>query len=373
MAPCKIFNQILVSSLLMVLCLSLSLLASPLDENFRIEGREKNRSLLQAINGSSSSYIWKVMKKEFTFNAGTAPFKSCHASTIVEIEQNHLLVAYFGGSSEGAPDVKIWLQRFKDGKWNAPYVVDMEANVPMWNPVLYKTPNNTLLLFYKIGFDVQSWSGFMKRSFDGGLTWQPREQLPPGILGPIKNKPLLLSDGRLLCGSSMESWSSWGSWMEVTSDYGYTWSKYGPIYIKDKPKGVIQPFQYQTETGTIRALMRSFTNLSKIYMSESTDGGLSWSFAEPTSLPNPNSGIDGVKLNGSEVLVVYNTNSREELKIAFSENYGDSWTEIITLEKSSSMEFSYPAVIKSLDDSVHITYSYNRTQIKHVVIQPKKL
>ncbi|KAF3337393.1 BNR repeat-like domain-containing protein [Carex littledalei] len=236
------------------------------------------------------------------------------------VEKNHLLIAYFGGSKEGATDVKIWLQRYKGGNWSPPFIADKEENVPMWNPVLYKTPNNSLLLFYKIGVDVQSWSGFMKRSFDGGVTWQPREQLPPGILGPIKNKPFLLRDGRLLCGSSVESWNSWGSWMEVTSDYGYTWQKYGPIYIKDKPRG-----------------------------------------------------IDGIKLNGTEVIVAYNTNSREELKMAFSNDDGDSWTDILTLENSKNFEFSYPAVIKAMDDLIHVTYTYNRTQIKHVVIQLTRL
>ncbi len=312
-----------------------------------------------------------VIKSEFIFE--TAPFRECHASTIAESKEG-LVAAWFGGTEEKNPDVGIWLSRHEDGKWTAPHevadgVASPEKRYPCWNPVLFQPRDGPLMLFYKVGPNPRRWWGLLVNSADGGRTWSKPQKLPHDIVGPIKNKPVQLAGGDILCPSSTED-HGWRVHLERTSDFGQTWQTTGPLNDGEKI-GAIQPTILLHDNNRLQALGR--TRQGKVFSIKSGDGGKTWDEMTLTDLPNPDSGIDAVTLRDRRHLLVYNhtPHSRSPLNVAVSSD-GKTWTRVVTLE-SEPGEFSYPAVIQTKDGLVHITYTWNRKRIKHVVLDPEKL
>lgn len=301
-----------------------------------------------------------------------APFPSCHASSIEEVEEGVFLTAFFGGTHEKHPDVGIWLSRRDQNGWSAPHEVAQYEGVPTWNPVLFRMPDDELLLFYKAGPSPQTWTGFLKRSTDAGKTWSESEMLPAGIHGPIRSKPILRKDGSLLCGSSIESWRAWTCWMDWTPDAGRTWEKYGPIVVPGIGYHIIQPTLFYDSEGHIRMLARS-SDPRNVVTAVSEDEGRTWSDATPIDLPNPSAGVDAVSLPDGRVALIYNHQpaGRQNLSIAVSSDDGETWSRVLSLEDQDG-EYSYPAMILGSDGNLHATYTYQRRQIKYVVMDPTR-
>ena len=309
-----------------------------------------------------------IVKSEFIFE--TAPFKSCHASTIVETKMG-LVAAWFGGTAESHPDVGIWLSRQIDGQWTAPIEVvngveTAELRYACWNPVLFQPKAGPLLLFYKVGTTPKTWWGMLVTSEDSGKTWSKPTRLADGILGPVKNKPIQFSNGDILSGSSTEH-DGWRVHFERSTDGGHTWQSTG--VVNDGTIASIQPSILIHKDGRLQAIGR--TRQGKVFEISSRDNGRTWGKMRLTTLPNPGSGTDAVTLVNGQHVIIYNHTSRgrSPLNVAVSAD-GEHWGAVVVLENTPG-EYSYPAVIQTSDDLIHFVYTWNRQRIKHVVADPK--
>jgi predicted neuraminidase len=314
---------------------------------------------------------------EFVFES--APFASAHASTIIETREG-VVAAWFGGTREGADDVGIWLSRRIGGKWTPPVEVATGTQpdgtrFPTWNPVLFELRKGELALFYKVGPNPRAWWGMMRTSRDEGRTWSEARRLPEGILGPIKNKPVRLADGTIISPSSTEtpdSPSIWRVHFERSRDDGATWSVSRPPASADgTPIDAIQPSILTHGDGRLQAVGR--TRAGRMFETWSSDRGETWTPLTLTELPNPSAGTDAVTLKDGRHLLVYNhtPKGRTPLNLAVTRD-GRTW-EIAHVLESEPGEYSYPAIIQTTDGLVHVTYTWRRQRIKHVVIDPARL
>ena len=295
-----------------------------------------------------------------------APFPSAHASNIVELHNGDLIASWFGGSAEGKPDVAIWTSRRTSAGWSAPVELAREPQIACYNPVMFHTRDGRLWFYYKFGPHPSSWSAARRYSDDEGKTWSPIEHLPAGIYGPIRAKPLVMADGTVVSGTSVESYKAWACWIERSTDNGKTWTRIGPI---EAPlDGIIQPSVISLGGSRLRLYARSTQQIGKIMTATSNDAGLTWSLAHTIDAPNPNSGIDAVSLTDGRIVLVYNETpkGRTPLNLAVSKD-GEHFQMFRTLE-SDPGEYSYPALIQGRGGDLHLTYTWNRNRIKYVQI-----
>jgi predicted neuraminidase len=314
-----------------------------------------------------------VVRSEFIYE--TAPFPSAHASTIVETRAGSLIAAWFGGTAERNPDVGIWIARYEDGRWTAP--VEVATGIqsptlrhPTWNPVLFQPTSGPLLLFYKVGPSPSTWWGMVMTSADDGRTWSTPVRLPDGVIGPVKNKPVQLASGAILSGSSTEH-DGWRVHMERSTDNGRTWTV-TPALNDGKQIPAIQPSILTYADGRLQAIGR--TRAGRLFETWSSDQGLSWTPLALMALPNSSTGTDAVTLRDGRQLLVYNhtVKGRGMLNVALSTD-GRAWLAALVLENTPEAEFSYPAVIQTRDGLVHITYTWKRQRVRHVVVDPAAL
>jgi predicted neuraminidase len=365
------------------------------------------------------------MRSGFIFS-GTDRFPSSHAAVICEIPGGDMLASWYAGSAEGAPDSVILGSRWSAScaVWSVPAVWVDVAGHAAGNPRLFIGPDGAVWLIAPINYGPGWCQGgtrlFLKRSYDAGETWTDLELFltGKGILG--KNKPLRVSASLWII--PVEHERTWQAAFLRSDDGGKKWT------LIECPGGarVHQPSVVALEGGGLLAYMRTWEG--RIFESRSTDGGWTWSGPAPTSLPNNNSGIDMVRLSDGAIAMAYNPvalgtsgdqtsrwlgksagagrapvsamrraderemrrlvhgvhsdgedsldclpwGPRTPLSVAVSRDEGRSWRIASTLEDGDG-EYSYPAIVQDSAGTIHVVYTWQRTAIKHVLLEPDEL
>lgn len=302
-----------------------------------------------------------------------------HVASLAELPDKMLSAVWYGGSRECEPDVRIYYsEQGPSGPWSVPRVVmsreqaERELRLPLkglGNAVLLSAHDGSLrMLFATIA--MGRWSGSQLNSIlsrDGGITWSPSERL---VLSPffnfselVRNRPVPLRDGGWCVPVYQEFLGKFPELLWLGGGEG------GLRYRKTRVAGGCSSFQptlvpLDTFRGVI--FLRDYTSARKVFRSESSDGGETWSTPEPTSLPNPDAGISALGISGARILIAYNDSpkDRSNLALALSQDEGKSWKKLVTLQQEEGSSFSYPYLLKTSDGLIRLAYTWKGKEIR---------
>lgn len=351
-----------------------------------------------------------------------------HGSSLVQLPDDGFLMAWFQGSGERtADDVRIMGARLKKGdkNWSQPFELADTPHLPDCNPVVFMVGNRLFLVWIAVQANKWEHSILRVRSTvahggDGAPEWQwqdnillkPDEHFPNEVeaklreLPPLQTgwaeyapqydkliveashditkrstgwmtriKPIISATGKLLLPLYSDGFNL--SMLAISTDKGKSWLPSSPIV----GRGPIQPALAQRKDGSIVAYMRDSGDApTRVQISESYDGGTSWTVAQKTDIPNGAS-VDVVVLDDGRWAMLGNDvdDGRYRLSLYFSSDEGRTWPIRYPIENDTtrSGRFSYPSLIQARDGLLHMSYSFHvhaeEKTINHVVVDPKNI
>ncbi|WP_078578435.1 sialidase family protein [Salipaludibacillus agaradhaerens] len=342
-----------------------------------------------------------------------------HASNLLELDSGDLLCTWFGGSKEGKADITVMVSTFskENRTWHPPQAVSDDSTRSEQNPILFKNPNGQIWLIYTAQYAVHQDSSVVRYSVsdDEGVTWSKVKDLfdKPGTF--VRNPPVITENNDIILPAYYCLKSTNGflgndySVVKRSKDNGNTWEE---TKIEGS-EGLVHLSLVHLEGQRLVGFFRS-RKADKIYRTVSNDLGFTWSKPSPTHLPNNNASIQATKLSRGQLVMVFNNINAEErppkenrppwfdpsdmdkvgvnkenqsdaiwgvvrnpLSIAVSEDEGLTWKHVKSVIESqdinSEPEFSYPSIKQDREGKIHITFTYLRQYIQHVIVDEQVL
>jgi predicted neuraminidase len=330
-----------------------------------------NGTVVPAGDGSFEAYL-------------SPPFPQNHASTIEQLPNGDIVVAWFSGLHEEAPNCSIAFSRLPAGtsQFTLPVVVSLLVNFSNQNPVLFYDTTTDILHLYHAQLAADSGEGASTlvhlQSPDGGKTWtdpEPFLSIPKaGVFD--RNRILVRKDGSLLFPLYFTTDGTPNTPFLIFSSPSNHSSWSPPHPVSSKADNLVQPSVVRTSPGTLTMFLRD-REAKHIYGCTSNDEGDTWTDPTPAAagnLPNNNAGIEAFQLSSGATILLFNNESgsgtRTPMTAALSYDGGLSWTYSRNLQvhddnSTSATEFSYPTVLQTPDGNVHAAYTYDRACIKY--------
>ncbi len=307
-----------------------------------------------------------------------------HSPALTETAEGRLLLAWFGGSGEGSPSVKLFMSTYAPERqtWTKPRIVVDRAQTredlgrfvyTVGNPVLWTQPNGKLGLFYVTSW-ISGWSGSsinLRMSDDHGETWTRTKRL---VTSPYLNSgtlvrvsPFEYSDGTIGLPVYHELLGVFPEIVRLNPD-GVVLDKSRIYYGKSSLQPSVVPLDDTQALALLRPRPKSKAE-ARALLSRSEDAGRRWSTPVALDLANPGSSVVGLRASDDSILLAYNDSptSRNNLSLARSVDGGKSWQVLTTIEHSKQgKQFAYPALIQTRDGQFHLVYAWNYTHMKHV-------
>ncbi len=331
------------------------------------------------------------------------PYK--HPASITQLENGDLYIAYYGGEFEYSDETAVYGSRRQKRElmerlggnqpgtgtlrsvdimdtWSPPEAIAATPFRGVGNPVVWQAPDGRVWLFYNNQYGP-TWSHAVvkaKISEDGAHTWSDSFIIADEKGSMVRGQPIVLNDGDYLLPLYHETGADRQHVGDDTASY---FLRYNPETREwtetnriKSPTGNLQAQVVQTTDNDLFCFLRRGggyepTEEGWMLRAASNDGGHTWSDAEPTEFPNPNSAVELIKLHNGNLLLVYNDNmnDRTPLAVAVSTDNGETWPHKRIIAGGDNTH-AYPYAIQGDNDKIYLIYTTNsRTTIMMAVFE----
>lgn len=350
-----------------------------------------------------------------------------HAPSIAKLSSGDLIATWWGGSREGGKDVQIFISIFNatDRSWGLPRVIQSAKQTQLetsryvrklGNAIITQAPSGKLHLFY-VSVSVGGWAASSINritSTDNGATWSAAQKI---ITAPflnlstlVKGAPIYYDDGTMGIPVYHEFAGKFGELLKI--------SPLGKVVSKtrlSKNRIALQPVIHAVSDSEARVLLRyAGESTPNVLLTDTSDGGISWTPPTPINIPNPNSAVALAHNHLLGEIGVFNdlTTGRQRLSLY---RYGakDTWKEIYVFEDKIAehkklpspetyeallakdidgyligpkrkkktignakdtmcednrceFQYDYPYLIEGENNEYHLVYTWNKSSIKHI-------